>query len=248
MEPIDEPLRTALAGRVLVITGSGVSAESGVPTFRGNAGYWRTHRAEELATPGAFNRDPLTVWTWYRERRAAINAAKPNVAHVAMVALAESCREFLLVTQNVDDLHERAVFQGRTLPKSKRVHIHGEIFVSRCCRCEYATEDRADTPPDTVPTCPKCNSFLRPGVVWFGEGLPEGETERVSRFLADGECDAVIVIGTTAIFPYITGWAIQARGKNGILVEVNPTETRLSANADRVFRATAGAVLPRMVP
>lgn len=246
MQPIDETLRDALTGRVFVITGSGISAESGIPTFRGKGGYWRTFRAENLATPEAFERDPLTVWSWYRERRAAISTAQPNAGHVALVALAEACREFLLVTQNVDDLHERAVFHGRTLPRNKLVHLHGEIFVSRCSRCDFAMEDRTDTPLEAVPRCPRCDSFLRPGVVWFGEGLPGEATERVQRFLAKGGCDAVIVIGTTAIFPYITRWAIEARGAKGLLIEVNPDQTELSTHADRVFRETAGSVLPRM--
>src|SRR6266581_1431724 len=127
--------------RVLVITGAGVSAGSGIPTFRGKDGYWRNLDPAKLATPEAFVRDPELVWQWYRERRQRIRAAQPNAAHQAVAKLAQHAHEFLLVTQNVDDLHARA-----GSPKQKMVQIHGDIFVTRCSRCEFADTGRGGSP------------------------------------------------------------------------------------------------------
>src|ERR1044071_1271885 len=130
--------------RAFVITGAGISAESGIPTFRGKDGYWRNLDPAKLATPEAFQRDPQLVWEWYRERRERIRAAKPNAAHKAIVDLARRAREFLLVTQNVDDLHARA-----GLAAEKMVQIHGDIFVTRCVRCDHAfRESGRRGPPD----------------------------------------------------------------------------------------------------
>jgi NAD-dependent deacetylase len=122
--------------KVLVITGAGVSAESGIPTFRGQGGYWRNLDPTKLATPEAFARDPKLVWEWYRERRQRIRHAQPNAAHEAIVKLAQHSRDFLLMTQNVDDLHTRARWNGGALPKEKMVQIHGDIFVTRCSHCD----------------------------------------------------------------------------------------------------------------
>src|SRR5256714_6687349 len=122
--------------RVLVITGAGVSAESGIPTFRGKGGYWRNLDPAKLATPEAFARDPELVWQWYGERRERIRAAQPNAAHHAIAKLARHAADFLLVTQNVDDLHARA-----GLPNEKMVQIHGDIFVTRCSRCDFSRSD-----------------------------------------------------------------------------------------------------------
>ena len=124
-------------GRVLVVTGAGISAESGIPTFRGKEGYWRNLDPAQLATPEAFARDPQLVWEWYRERRQRIRAAQPNAAHESVVKLAQQSRDFLLVTQNVDDLHTRACIDGVQLPEEKIVRIHGDIFVTRCSNCDF---------------------------------------------------------------------------------------------------------------
>src|SRR5206468_8132693 len=168
--------------RVLVLTGAGVSAESGIPTFRGKDGYWRNLDPAKLATPEAFERDPKLVWEWYHERRQRIRSAQPNAAHEAIAKLAEHANDFLLVTQNVDDLHTRA-----GISKKKMVQIHGDIFVTRCSRCDflYAGRGGSPEPPATravgrlrsiaptlendadVPRCPECDALMRPGVVWF---------------------------------------------------------------------------------
>src|ERR1700736_6205809 len=126
-----------LNARVLVITGAGVSAESGIPTFRGKDGYWRNLDPTKLATPSAFESDPQLVWEWYRERRQSIRNAEPNPAHQAITKLAADSGEFLLVTQNVDDLHGRAEWEGRHLSKQQIVQVHGDIFVTRCSRCDF---------------------------------------------------------------------------------------------------------------
>lgn len=232
--------------RVLVITGAGISAESGIPTFRGKDGYWRNLDPAKLATPEAFARDPRLVWQWYCERRKRIRSAQPNAAHQAIVKLAANAREFLLVTQNVDDLHVRAEWEGERMPKEKIVQIHGDIFMTRCSGCNFSRIER-DEDSETMPKCPECGALMRPGVVWFGEQLDAGEIARVEDFLAGGPCDAVLVIGTTAIFGYIVDWAMRAIGRTGWLVEVNPEETSLSRFASQSLRKPAAIALPDIV-
>jgi len=236
--------------RVLVLTGAGVSAESGIPTFRGKDGYWRNLDPAKLATPEAFARDAQLVWEWYRERRQRVHNAQPNAAHAAITRLAQHADEFLLVTQNVDDLHARA-----GLPKEKMVQIHGDIFVTRCSRCDFSYAGRGGSPEPPaasendvdLPRCPACDALMRPGVVWFGEQLPSNELQRVENYLERGPCDLVIVIGTTATFGYIIDWALRARAPNGELIEVNPEETPLSRFATRLIREPAATALPRLV-
>jgi NAD-dependent deacetylase len=247
LDNFGERLLKGLAGRVLVIAGSGISADSGIPTFRGEGGYWRTYKAEELATQAAFSSHPEVVWNWYRQRRAIISPAQPNAAHVALVTLAQQCREFLLITQNVDDLHERATAAGHSLAASQIVHIHGEIFVTRCPRCGHSVTDRSSDATQEMPLCPVCQTLMRPGVVWFDEELNPQMEGRVRDFLARGDCDVVLAIGTTATFDYIQQWALAGRGHNGWLVEINPHETVLSPKADQVIRQPAAAALPGLV-
>jgi len=252
--------------RVLVITGAGVSAESGIPTFRGKDGYWRNLDPIKLATPEAFARDPELVWQWYRERRQRIRDAQPNAAHEAIARLAQCADEFLLVTQNVDDLHERA-----GLAKAEMVQIHGDIFVTKCSRCDFVDTGKGGGPPEPpassavyphserlesivptperdgdLPWCPKCDTLMRPGVIWFGESLPAPETERVKNYLQRDSCGVVIVAGTTATFGYIIDWALRA-SHHGELIEVNPEGTPLSRFATRLVREPAAVALPRIV-
>lgn len=231
--------------RVFVITGAGISAESGIATFRGAGGHWREKDARQLATEEGFRADPQLVWDWYRERRATIRQAQRNAAHVAVVQLAARAREFLLLTQNVDDLHARATWNDRRLARDQIVQIHGDIFVTHCARCDYRrreiTSDAAG-----VPRCPHCGTPLRPGVVWFGEDLPAREVQRVREFLV-APCDLTVVIGTTALFGYIVNWALDAKGDHGELIEINPEETPISAFASTTIREPAGLALPRIV-
>ncbi len=255
--------------RFLVLTGAGVSAESGIPTFRGRDGYWRNLDPTKLATPEAFARDPKLVWEWYRERRERIRNAQPNAAHDAIAKLAQHADEFLLVTQNVDDLHARA-----GMPAQKMVQIHGDIFVTRCSRCDFQFREEGrgglPEPPGAravqplngrlrsiaptsenkvgLPRCSECHALMRPGVVWFGEQLPSKEVQRVEDYLDRGACGVVIVAGTTATFGYIVDWALRAqRDRDGELIEVNLEETPLSQFATRLIREPAAAALPRIV-
>ncbi len=248
-----------MLNRILVLTGAGVSAESGIPTFRGKDGYWRNLDPAKLATPKAFAKDPGLVWEWYRDRRQRIRNAQPNPAHKAIAKLAQHAHEFLLVTQNVDDLHARA-----GLPKEKMVQIHGDIFVTRCSRCDFSRnepEQEYEHPPlfnygvagereeeeVNLPRCPRCEGLMRPGVVWFGEQLPWDELRRAENYLEDGPCDLVIVAGTTATFGYIVDWALRAIANDGELIEVNPEETPLSRFATQRVREPAAIALPRIV-
>ena len=254
--------------RVLVLTGAGVSAESGIPTFRGKDGYWRNLDPTKLATPEAFARDPQLVWDWYRERRQRIRNARPNAAHEAIARLAQRTDEFLLVTQNVDDLHARA-----GMAAEKMVQIHGDIFVTRCSRCDFSDAGRGGSPEPpgacvVQPTNGRLRSiaatskagcsnrstavqnatrFMRPGVVWFGEQLSRNELERVEDFLDGGACDVVIVAGTTATFGYIIDWALRGSRDGAELIEVNPEETPLSRFATRLVREPAAIALPQIV-
>ena len=237
--------------RVLVLTGAGVSAESGIPTFRGKDGYWRNLDPMKLATPEAFEKNPELVWEWYRERRQRIRSAQPNAAHEAIARLSILSRKFLLVTQNVDDLHARA-----GVGKEKMVQIHGDIFLTRCSRCDFTHREQEDPPTlhsgaagehEKIPKCTKCDALMRPGVVWFGEELDPAKIDVVESYRARGAYDVVIVAGTTATFGYIVDWALRASGKNGQLIEVNPEKTSLSQFATRVMREPAVIALPRLI-
>jgi len=240
--------------RVLVLTGAGVSAESGIPTFRGKDGYWRNLDPTKLATADAFTRDPQLVWEWYRERRQRISDARPNAAHEAIARLAQCTDDFLLVTQNVDDLHARG-----GVAAEKMVQIHGNIFISRCSRCDWTRFEHEHPPSprlrrtseqeqeEGIPKCLKCTALMRPGVVWFGEQLPRNELQRVEDFLDRGACDVVIVAGTTATFGYIIDWALRGSRDGGELIEVNPEETPLSRFATQLVREPAAIALPRIV-
>ena len=231
--------------RFLVLTGAGISAESGIPTFRGPGGYWRNLDPMTLASPEGFAANPALVWEWYRERRAGIRAAQPNAAHVAVTRLALEAPECLLVTQNVDDLHRRATHKGATLPDDRIVQIHGDIFIDRCERCDKwgRRSFKEDTHP-AIPLC-DCGARLRPGVVWFGEMIDTALLARVERFVSGGS-GTVIVVGTTAQFGYIVDWAARA-ARGGRLIEVNPEPTPLSGIAAEVIREPAAASLPRLV-
>lgn len=245
--------------RVLVITGAGVSAESGIPTFRGKGGYWRNRQSGsdfdpmKLATPEGFAENPERVWEWYRARRKQIREAQPNPAHRAIARLSIQAREFLLVTQNVDDLHARG-----GVPVEKMVQIHGNIFVTRCPGCGLSDpgrgsssdrnfEQEQEEEEEMIPRCPECGGLMRPGVVWFGEQLDRRKIDIVEDFIASGPCDMVIVAGTTAAFGYIIDWAVRASTGEGELIEINLEETPLSRFATRLVRESAASSLPRIV-
>ncbi len=224
-----------ITGPVLVLTGAGVSAESGIPTFRGPEGMWRTFRPEDLATPAAFRQDPTLVWEWYDWRRQRIVACRPNPAHETLVEMEAALPDFTLVTQNVDGLH-RAAGSRRVL------ELHGNIWRVRCTACGRLEEDRRVPLPQVPPRC-VCGGLLRPDVVWFGEPLPHDVLE--AAWSAATRCRWVLVIGTSAVVQPAASLPAIARQSGARLVEVNLADTPLTPLADEVLRGPAAEVLPR---
>ena len=232
--------------RVLVVTGAGISAESGIPTFRGAGGYWRNLDPTKLATQSAFDSDPDIVWQWYRERREMIRRAEPNAAHVAVAKLSARADDFFLLTQNVDDLHDRAEWEGYRIPDEQKAHVHGDIFTTKCERGDFTRLESSDDHAG-VPRCPKCGARMRPGVVWFGEGLSPHEIARVDYWVRARPCDLVIVIGTTVAFDYIVHWTRLAAARRGRLIEINPDDRFLEPLGAEWVRDRAASALPRIV-
>jgi NAD-dependent deacetylase len=221
------------SSKVAVLTGAGVSAESGIPTFRSNGGYWRQHRFEDLATPEGFARDPKFVWTWYEERRRDIAKALPNAGHYALAEMEKRVSAFTLITQNVDGLHD--------LAGSKNIiKLHGDIWTVRCTKCGNEWNDRSEL-NDLPPHC-DCGGMLRPGVVWFGEALPEGAIERAT--LAVRASDVLIVAGTSAQVYPAAGLIPLAR----TTIEINPEETSFSDDVTHSIRGTSAEILPQLLP
>jgi NAD-dependent deacetylase len=233
---LSSALRRHLAGPgpIVALTGAGVSAESGLATFRGPGGLWEGHDPQDLATPEAFARDPFLVWRFYAWRRARAAEAAPNPAHRALAALATARSETRVITQNVDGLHERA-----GTPAVLR--LHGSLWRVRCVEEGRETEDlRSDLSP-FPPRC-ACGALLRPAVVWFGEGLsPE---VLAAAHVAARAASVLVVAGTSALVWPAAGLPGVARAAGAYVVEVNPEETPLSDDADEVLRWPAGRALP----
>lgn len=234
-DPLDSARRAvAGCGSLCVLTGAGVSAESGVPTFRGAGGMWRDRDPMSLATREAFDEDPATVWEWYQWRRGIIRRCAPNPGHRAIARVEREKDDFLLVTQNVDGLH-------RSAGSRKIVEFHGSIWTVRCLGCRREEEYREDYPV-LPPRCRACNALLRPGVVWFGEEIPR-EALEASRAMID-RCEVLVVAGTSSVvYPAASfGEAVASRG--GKVIEVNLEETPLSAAAHYSLRGKTGDILP----
>lgn len=220
----------AAARRVAVLTGAGISAESGIPTFRGADGLWRRYRPEDLATPEAFAADPALVWEWYLWRRTLIANAEPNAGHLAIAAR----RDVTLITQNVDGLHDRA--------GSKDIlKVHGDIWISRCSACAYQRLDR-NIVFAGIPHCPDCGNALRPGVVWFGESLPRLVWDNAER--AVNGCDVFLVAGTSAQVYPAAGLIDLAARAGARTIEVNLDETAYSTQVTLSLRGKCGDLLP----
>lgn len=232
-------VRTKLAGArsVVVLTGAGVSAESGVPTFRGADGLWRQYRAEDLATPEAFRRDPKLVWEWYDWRRQLIAKCQPNPAHYAIAFLERQAPEFLLITQNVDGLHRLAGSVGM-------VELHGNLWRVRCLQ-DGSITDRLDIPLETIPPRCECGGLLRPDVVWFGEALSSDALQHA--FEAAESCDVFLVVGTSAVVQPAASLPMLARNKGAYVVEVNLEPTPLTPIAHESHHGKAGEILPRLL-
>jgi NAD-dependent deacetylase len=230
-------LRTA--DRVTVLTGAGVSAESGVPTFRDAGGLWEGHRVEDVATPSAFRRDPVLVWRFYRARRSALGRVRPNPGHQALVRLEQRLGpdRFALVTQNVDGLH-RAAGSRHVL------EVHGSLARVRCTGCGQVA-DRGDEDLGEQPRCADCDALLRPDVVWFEESLPEDVWEQA--VAAASACRCFLVVGTSAVVYPAAGLIGMARGRGAAVIEVNLQPTAVSHRVDVGLYGPSGEVLPRLV-
>ena len=233
-EEMLERLRTA--SNVVVVTGSGISSESGIPTFRGADGLWKTFRAEELATPEAFYANPGLVWEWYDWRRQLIGEAKPNPGHEIIAKMEDYYQELLLITQNVDGLHRKA-------GSNNMVEIHGNIWRVRCTGEETITY-LEENPIGKLPPICECGALLRPDVVWFGESLPiEGliKAEKAIR-----ECDILLVIGTSGYVYPVASFPMAAQAAGAMVVEINIERTPISQIADFTLLGKAGDVLPEL--
>ena len=225
------------ASRVTVLAGAGLSAESGIPTFRGTGGLWRQFRAEELATPQAFARDPKLVWEWYDWRRVRIAQAGPNPGHRALAELEKKIPAFALVTQNVDGLEEQAGCHSV-------IRLHGDIWILRCLACGRERRDRTAPLPVLPPAC-SCGGLERPGVVWFGEPLPNAAWSAAEDAAAGAE--VMLVVGTSVVVYPAAGLVWNARQSGAKLIEINLEETALSPEADCSLRGKAGEILPRLL-
>jgi NAD-dependent deacetylase len=229
--------RLARARRVTVLSGAGVSAESGVPTFRGPGGLWENHRPEDLATPQAFRRDPALVWRWYHWRRGLIAACQPNPAHLALAQFEARAPEFCLITQNVDGLHR--------LAGSQRVlEIHGSLWRVRCLDCGAAAEERRLDLP-APPLCPECGGLFRPDVVWFGESLDDALLDQAWR--AAAESQVMLVVGTSAVVQPAASLAQVARRAGAYVIEVNLDPTPNTGQVDISLLGRAGEILPPLL-
>jgi NAD-dependent deacetylase len=243
----------AAADRVVILTGAGLSAASGLRTFRDRDGHWRNHRPEDLATPAAFERDPCLVWSWYAARREAVGAAAPNPAHLAIAEFALSRAGVSIITQNVDALHTQAAEQvvkergGKVKDPALPLELHGCLFRTRCTRCAHHHDDRAPvdaSSPDTLPRCPQCGALLRPDVVWFGESLGEA-IERA--FTLGAAAQVCLVVGTSAVVQPAASVALITRRGGGAIIEINPEETPLTPVAEISLRATAVDAVPPLL-
>lgn len=226
------------ARHVCVLTGAGISAESGIPTFRDAlTGLWSKFRPEELATPEAFARDPETVWSWYEWRRELIRQAQPNPGHHALAELAARVPRLTLVTQNVDGLHQRAGSPGV-------LEYHGNILRDRCT-VEQIVAERSEDTRTGLPRCAACGGLLRPDVVWFGEAIPPGPMTLAAA--AAEECDVFLSVGTSSLVYPAAGLAEVALRRRATVIEVNPNATDLSPHSHLVLAGPSGQILPALV-
>jgi NAD-dependent deacetylase len=229
--------RLLRADRVAVLTGAGVSAESGIPTFRGLGGLWRGRDPLRLATPEAFAADPGLVWEFYNWRRGVVAAAAPNPAHAALAALGRVKPGLVLITQNVDRLHQRAGSRGV-------VELHGNLAEVRCTACG-ATADRDGEALPPLPRCGGCGALARPAVVWFGEALPPGAWSRAES--AVRAAGALLVVGTSVVVYPAAGLDTTARRGGAAVIEVNLEPTPVRGAVDIGLYGPAGVVLPRVL-
>ncbi len=229
--------KLASARSVTVLTGAGISADSGVPTFRGADGLWRNFRAEDLATPEAFARNPRLVWEWYNWRRELIATTRPNAAHAAVAQMEQRFDRFWLITQNVDGLH-------RDAGSRKLSEIHGNIWMVRCTQCRRVTENR-DVPIAILPLCSHCKGLLRPHIVWFGESLAEKDLETSATALQSS--DLCLIIGTSGLVYPAAGFGSIAKQAGAFVVEINLDATAQSGIVDAALQGRAKDIVPLLL-
>jgi NAD-dependent deacetylase len=235
MDPLDEARSVLSAAQeIMVLTGAGISAESGVPTFRGEGGYWRNKSYEELASPQAFAQDPRLVWEWYLMRRQTVAACRPNRAHAALADWAAWRQGVTLLTQNVDGLHEIA--------GSAVVRLHGSLWVNRCVACGMERDDRR-TAFEGLPMSPCCGALERPAIVWFGESLPREAV--IAGFTAAFQAQAVLVVGTSGVVMPAAELVKEAANNQAIVIDVNTEDDAVPAHIK--LRGSAADILPRLL-
>lgn len=230
--------RIARAESVTVLTGAGISADSGVPTFRGEEGLWKNFRPEELASPHAFERDPTLVWEWYNWRRELLSTKEPNAAHKTLAELEKHITHFWLITQNVDGLHLAA---GST----KLSEIHGNIWKVRCTNCGRVKPNH-DVPIAILPNCTDCKGLLRPHIVWFGESLDQQDLDR--SFQALRGCEVLLIIGTSGVVYPAASFAPIAKQDGAFVVELNLDPTPHSDLVDLSIQGRAKDLVPLLLP
>jgi len=224
------------AKKIVFVTGAGISQESGIPTFRGTDGLWRKYDPMQLATIDAFYDDPKLVWEWYEDRRKNILNAQPNPGHFAIAGL-EKYKEVIVLTQNIDGLHQRA---GST----NVLELHGSIIRIKCTKCDFNDEIQSSF-EHLPPKCSKCGNILRPDVVWFGEPLPQDIWQKAINHA--NSCDAMIIAGTSLVVSPANTLPLYAKKNGAILIEVNPDETIMSVDMDYSLRTTSAKGLPQLL-
>lgn len=224
---------------IVVMTGAGVSAESGVPTFRdAQTGLWAQYDPTELATPQAFQRNPQLVWDWYKMRLGMIEVVAPNAGHYALAEMAQKGPRVALITQNIDSLHQMAGSEDV-------IELHGNIRRTKCFDRGHRFDGWPDDSAEKPPKCELCGSLMRPDVVWFGEGLPYSSLETAALLAA--ECDVFFSIGTSSVVQPAASLAVWALQAGGTVVEINPNDTPLTPHAQFVVQRPSGEFLPELV-
>lgn len=239
---MSDPITTASewvkqSRHLVVLTGAGISAESGVPTFRGSGGLWRNFKAEDLATPEAFARDPKLVWEWYDWRRGKVAQTQPNPGHLALAELEQSKSDFSLITQNVDGLHDLA---GSSHP----LKLHGDIWELRCTGCSYTGVNREVSINEIPPKC-ECGALLRPAIVWFGESLPSDVLNQA--WSNSEQADLFLVVGTSALVHPAASLPLVAKRSGARVVEINLEPTAISDQVDISLMGKSGELLPQII-
>ena len=221
--------------KIVFVTGAGISQESGIPTFRGNEGLWRNYDPMKLATIDAFYENPKLVWEWYNDRRKNILCAQPNDGHKAIAEL-EKYAEVVVLTQNIDGLHQRG---GST----KVLELHGSIIKIKCTVCDYNEPIKSEI--STVPPMCKCGNILRPDVVWFGEGLPQDVWQEA--MIHASQCDLMIIAGTSLVVSPANTLPLYAKQNSAFLLEINPESTDMSSEMNLAIRNSSAIALPKLV-